>query len=61
MPNNQNAQCVPRAASNGSKPSVTQKPSNQQLPATMADPFDLISGENISPITAHGKGPNPKQ
>lgn len=61
IPNIQNAQWDPTAASNGLNPRVTAKPSVQQVAATIVDACDLTSGENISPKTAHGSGPNPTQ
>lgn len=60
IPNIQNAKCVPSALSKALKYFVTKKLAIQQHVVAIVEAKDLTLGSKSSPITAHGKGPNPE-
>jgi hypothetical protein len=57
-PNSQKAPYEPITISIDENHFVTQKPRIQQIEVAIELAFDLMLGENISPATAHGSGPN---
>lgn len=59
--NSQNDQAEPMAATNVEKNNVIRNPIIQQVEATNDDAYDLTFDGNISPRTAHGSGPKPRQ